>query len=106
MTHVWICQCLCPQRHCILATAGEVDDGETGFPEKSQTTLRSAIGDMIAAKAINPWCGLCHATRDTWTYEARRTRYRTMQEAQPEFKRLEAEQAAVAALFGDMKRND
>ncbi len=104
-THVWIAQCLCPQRHCICAIAGEaadVSDAQTALLER----LRSEVADLIAGQMLNPWCGLCHAPASEWQYEVRRSRFATMEEAEPALRQLEAEQIVVASLWGDLPRSD
>lgn len=102
---VWIAQCLCPQRHAILATAGEADD-EANAEVAIRAPLRATIGDLIELGQLNPWCGLCNAKADTWKYELTRSRFRTMEEGEPELRKAEAEQMVMAAVFGDMKRSD
>ena len=98
---VWITQCLCPDRHCIVANAGEAADLAAaewlvGRP------LRAAVGDMLTRNVINPWCGICRAPRSSWRYETRRTRFRTMEEALPVLRASEAEQAVTNAVWGDI----
>lgn len=102
---VWIAQCLCPQRHTILAAAGEVD-GDKEAATRVHAPLRATVADMIQLGIINDHCGLCHAKADTWTYEVAPTEFATLEEAQPHLKQLETEQAAVRAVWGDMKRSD
>lgn len=40
--HVWICQCLCPQRHAILAASGEADNvtGAAGLTVELRLRLK------------------------------------------------------------------
>ena len=70
-TRVWIAQCLCPQRHCILAAADEAND------ENEATRISAWLQRRIAAKLIagelSPWCGLCRAPVESWRYEVTRT---------------------------------
>ena len=99
-THVWMTQCLCPQRHCILATMGEAA-GRAAARETIEEPLRARVADLLATRELNPWCGLCGARSTTWRYELARTRWRTMAEAMPEAKRLEAENAVARALLGN-----
>jgi hypothetical protein len=79
---VWMVQCLCPQRHCILATA-EVYTSAQAAEAALLPVLRTMIDGAIASSIINAWCGLCGSTSDTWTYEVGRTAYSTMAEAMP-----------------------
>ena len=103
LTHVWITQCLCPQRHCILATAGEAS-GRTEAEAKVKAPLVEQVADLLATRELYPWCGLCGARSGTWRYELDRTRWRTMAEAFSELKDCETEQAVARAVFGDLPR--
>jgi len=98
-TRVWICQCLCPARHTIMATAGEATD-DRDAEEEIAKPLRVRIGLLLASGEINPWCGLCNALAKTWRYELGPTLFRSMDEATPVLRKLEADQAATRALFG------
>jgi len=91
---VLLAQCLCPQRHCILAAAEETDDAQTLAAQ-----LRDAVTDFLKEPGINPWCGLCGAKADTWRVEVRRSIYKTMAEAEPELRKHEAMQQESAALL-------
>jgi hypothetical protein len=102
---VWIAQCLCPQRHCILATAGEAEN-EAAAEATVAGPLRKQVAELLKSGEINPWCGLCNARAETWRYDLARSRFRSMEEAAPDLLRSEVEQAATRALWGDMKRND
>lgn len=72
-----LCQCLCPKRHCILASVGEGDDAAL------QMSLKNQMRDLIRADKINPWCGLCGAKPRDWFYEVKETPFATMEEALP-----------------------
>ena len=100
MTVVWITQCLCPQRHCIVMSAGEAESRDVA-EVKVAAPLHDQVAEPLATRELNPWCGLCGARAGTWTYELARTRWRTMAEAMPELKQLEAEQAVARAVLGD-----
>lgn len=100
---VWICQCLCPDRHCILATAGEADT-ETEAAESVRTPLRRQIVGLLGSGAMNPWCALCGANRATWRYELRRTAFATLDEAVPALNELEARNLATNRIWGDLHR--
>jgi len=104
-TRVWIAQCLCPDRHAILAASGEADS-EPAAMSTIAWPLREAIEAALHTGVLNPWCGLCKAGSETWRYEVGRTRYRTMAEAENPLRENEAKQAATRAAFGDMKRSD
>jgi hypothetical protein len=92
---VRILQVLCPTRHCIVATAYESPDGEPNpeFMEQAQ----AAVAALIETNQINPWCGICHS-RD-WRYEDERTKFQTMDEAQPHLEELGRRQEATREYF-------
>ena len=95
---VYIIQCLCPNRHAIFGVAYDPAD----MPhDVAMATFQSTIEKWITDKTINPWCGICNSRH--WTYEQRRTKYATMQEAEPELKRLELEQMLTRALIEQQK---
>ena len=102
---VWIAQCLCPQRHCVLAASGVADSEEAASTEIAWP-FRGAVEEALQAGLLNPWCALCKAGCETWRYEVGRTRFSTMEEAAPLLQQIEAEQAATRAVWGDMKRSD
>jgi hypothetical protein len=102
-TRVWIAQCLCPQRHCICATAGVAEsqsEAEAVILGELQEKLAGLIRDGIS----NPWCGFCGATQAAWRYEVGRTEWRTLEAALPTLREMEAEQAVRAAVYGDIHR--
>lgn len=96
--HVWIVQCLCPQRHAILAAAFECETASER--EALLVDARAAIDEGLLAGALNPRCGLCHADASTWRYETRRTRFATLAEAEPVLRESADEQARLRALLG------
>lgn len=97
---IYIIQCLCPNRHAIFAVTYDPAD----MPhDVAMATFQSTVEKLIAEKAIDPWCGICKS-RD-WTYEQRRTKYATMEEAKPEMMQLEWEQILTRAQIEQEKRN-
>lgn len=96
---VWLAQCLCPQRHSILAAADEAED-EAEAEDKLMEILRVQIKRMIGSGTIDPKCGLCGAPAESWGYELGRTRFTSMPEAEPELRQSEREQAVIRRLFG------
>jgi hypothetical protein len=100
---VWICQCLCPDRHCILAAAGEADT-VTQAESAVRTPLRRKTLELLRDQTFNPWCALCGANRATWKYELRRTRFATMEEANPHLHETEAANMATNAAWGDIHK--
>lgn len=97
-TAVWICQCLCPLRHAILAAANEGDEiwAHTTLIEE----LKTQIGRMIILGQINPWCGICRSPLESWNYEVARTKFRTLEEGLPELDRGAAANAAARLILG------
>ncbi len=90
-----IVQCLCgPDRHCITAlaydpgfTAAQADFGScediTLTEENAAEYLRSLVDGLIERKAIDPWCGICHAGRPRWFFEDSLLEFETLAEAMP-----------------------
>lgn len=99
--HVWIAQCLCPQRHCILAAAGAAEDARDA-EEHIANPLRTRMAGLLKSGAINAWCGLCHSPADSWRYEIGSTRFASMEEAAEALRRSEREQAVTRAVWGDL----
>jgi hypothetical protein len=95
---VWIAQCLCPARHCIIAALKEADD-LAHAEAVLLPPLRERLDTMLHSGEINPWCGLCLAPSTSWNYEVERTRYDSMSEAEAPLRQCEAEQAAVREAF-------
>jgi hypothetical protein len=98
---VWICQCLCPQRHCIAATAAEAEDRDEA-ERTVEATLREELDGMFGRLGLNPWCGLCGAPRDRWVFELARTVWNSMAEAEPVLREAGLAQRVAAALLGDL----
>src|SRR5262245_24072905 len=104
-TRVWLAQCLCPQRHCIMAAAAEAGTEEVAR-EAALEPLRMAIEAALCSFKLNPWCGICEAPAQQWTFEIGRTPYHSLAEAKAPLEEEERKQRATAAVFGDMKRGD
>jgi hypothetical protein len=104
MPRIWICQCLCPSRHCIVAVVGEADS-EAEAEANVRTPLRRRVAELLKAGALNPWCGICNASRATWRYEVRRTVFNSMDEAVPKLREVEELNAVANLTFGDMDRS-
>lgn len=96
---VWVAQCVCPQGHAILAAAGEAE-GESAAEQDVAAPLRSQVAELLRTEVINPWCGLCKSPVDSWRYKLGRTRFRSMQEAEPALRQSEREQATTREAFG------
>lgn len=100
---VWICQCLCPSRHAILAAAGEADSEDEARRTVRQQ-LRRLVVTMLRSGALGGECSLCGAKRATWKYELGRTLFATMDEAAPRLKEIEAANLAANALYGEIHK--
>jgi hypothetical protein len=98
---VWIAQCLCPQRHCIMASIDEAAD-QAEAEDKISKPLREQVAKAVADNTVNPWCGICQAPRETWHFELGRTRWTNMAEAMPEIEKNAAAQALTGAVFGQL----
>ena len=94
---VWLCQCLCPQRHCILSLASD-----SMKPARLTHVMREEMAMILAFGVLNPWCGLCGAQSEAWTYETGRTRFATLEEAEPALRLAEAEQQRSRALLQEL----
>lgn len=97
---VWIAQCLCPDRHCMMALAG--DDPEEAEPTRQR--LRQMIELLVHRGGLNPWCAICGARAETWRYEVAPTRYATLDEAMPHLQATQEDNALANAVFGDLHR--
>lgn len=100
-TSVLLLQVLCPARHCILGFAGEAPPLTR---ESIAADARQAIEAAIAAKVLNPWCGICRAEREHWSFEVAELPGRTMAEIEPEIRRQETNQMAARAAFEARER--
>jgi hypothetical protein len=105
MTRVWLAQCLCAQRHAIMAAAGEAD-GKEEAEDKVVKELNKTMERWIDEGAMDPRCGLCGAPRSTWHFELGLTVWGTLAEAKPVLRQHEAEQIAIGALYGELGRGD
>ena len=92
--HVYIVQLLCPNRHCILAHSLEAKS-ESDVADAVHLLLLKA-DEFIGKQIINPWCGICQSTRETWTFDAGRSHWKTMEEAMPHLMAAEEAQLATA----------
>ena len=99
MKCVRIVQCLCPERHCIVATAYESETGDA-IPEILEG-LKDGVAALIAGRGMNPWCGLCHSRE--WRYEDQATRFQTMEEATPYLREQAKNQLVTAQYFREVR---
>jgi hypothetical protein len=98
---VWIAQCLCPQRHCILASGAEAPN-ESAAKKQALLPLQEAIEAMLQSGEINPWCGICYAPTEKWHYEVGCTAFATLTEAMPTIRQTQAANVATGALIGEV----
>lgn len=91
---VWVAQCLCANRHSILAFGfedPETPHGETDqvfTPQAGALALKQEVERLMAEGIFNPWCGICRDTN--FHVELGKTRWATMEEATPHLKANEA----------------
>jgi hypothetical protein len=97
---VWIAQCLCPQRHAIMAAANEARDRQ--HAQRLLAELKKTVEEWLAKGVINPWCGICHAEKAMWHYEIGRTRWETMTEANAALAKTAAENITAGILYGEV----
>jgi hypothetical protein len=100
---VWVAQCLCPDRHCILAAANEAETEVEAQAIKKE--LRQQVVAAVQSGAFHGSCAICGADRATWKYEVGRTPWETMAEAHPHLIRIQNENLATNALFGDLHKS-
>lgn len=96
MPALWLAQYLCPQRHCILALAYDIE-------EMKPAEIEEKLNAAMASKVINPWCGICKSRElhiehgkiftDDW------------EEALVMLKANEAAQLATRQILGEQNRN-
>jgi hypothetical protein len=100
---VYIVMCKCPLGHCILGASYEgvgTDEEKAAAVDRIQTDIQSLVSRGI----FNPFCGICSAPLKHCSYTVGRTRYRTTEEAMPELKKIERENASAAAYFAHQKK--
>lgn len=100
--HVWICQCLCPDRHAMMASVDEAESEADA--QRIKTELRRKVIEWLKDGVMNPWCAICGAKRATWRYELRRTVWASMEEAMPHMRQTEEENLAANLVWGDTHR--
>ena len=104
---VHLVQCLCPQRHCIVALAFQPGDAAKGAVGEDVTLtvdnagpyLLSVVKQMVAVHAIDPFCGICKAPIEQFHCEVGVTRFLTMKEAEPALRAGQEAQLQSAALL-------
>lgn len=91
---VALVQALCPDRHCILALASDELSAD-----EARDRLKAFITVALAFGEINPWCGLCGASAETWHYEVGPSRFASMEAARAALHAAEADQLESARLL-------
>jgi len=76
---VYICQLLCPHRHCILAVANEYEHATEATA--LLTALEQQFQKMVTEKVLNAKCDLCGSTQ--LNYELMPSKFASMEEAMP-----------------------
>jgi hypothetical protein len=102
-TRVWLCQCLCPGRHALMAAADEAAS-EAEAQHKVRAVLRRAVAMLLQSGVMGQECAICGAKRATWRYELRRTDFASMDEARPYLEQLQLENLVMNALWGDIHK--
>lgn len=92
---VYIAELLCPNRHCLMAMAGEFE-GENYT--RLEARLQKAMLRAIETNMIKPVCAVCDAPHEVWSIETKITKYGSLADAEPEMRREEREQFAVAMV--------
>ena len=98
MRKVWICQCLCPDRHCMVAVAGEAD-GEAAAKAELEPMLSRQVSHLLASGETDPWCGICRIPASQWRFETAMTKFATMAEATGPLRESQDNQRATAELW-------
>lgn len=80
---IWLVQLLCPERHCIMAAAYEREGIESG--PGAEESLKGAIRE----NGLNWECGIC--MKKELHFEHGKTPFKSMEEAYPRLKQVEAE---------------
>lgn len=108
---VRLVQLLCgPKRHAIMAfpyvpgiSASDAHGDDIVLDESNAIAyVQDVIAGWLAAKTINPWCGLCGAAAASWQYEDQATRFRSLREAWPELKATEEKNLEARRLLGEI----
>ena len=93
MNRVYLVQCLCPSRHCIMASPTVLPaQAAESEQETAKEPLRTLLTEAINGRLINPWCELCKAPAKDWRYEIGRTKWETLEEAMPHLREEERKQ--------------
>jgi len=95
---VHITQCLCPQRHCMLAMAWEEPHMT---PKKAESTLQEIIDGGVARGLLRKCCGVCGSSE--LRCEDGLTQFDSLEEAEGEIVRLQAENLKTRRMLDALK---
>lgn len=88
---ILITQCLCPERHCILAVAFDDEVTPTSTAEKQ---LREMIDELVASGTLKKECAICRRERPLHL-ETGATKFKSLAEAEPILRQLARRQEAT-----------
>jgi hypothetical protein len=94
LDRIWIVQCLCPGRHCIMAL---IFDRRSMGPEQAVEHLRREVDGRLESREINPWCSICWS--EDRHFEAAPTKYHTMAEAEGPIREEQGKQLLANAIL-------
>jgi hypothetical protein len=94
---IWITQCLCERRHCMMA--GAWNDAEMAREQGIRKT-RETITGMIERGLIDSRCPICQSSK--FHYETARTKWQTLEEATAALAASEAMQRGTGDLLAQM----
>lgn len=95
---IYICQLLCKQRHCMIAVA--FDGAATSIADGEQAVNNQ--WELMVKTGIPARCRICGS--EQFHFETGRTRFRTMEEAEPALRKLEALNMAGGAALEMMNK--
>lgn len=91
---VRIVQLLCEERHCLLASAYEDDEG-------TFTKTCQALSDLLQPKGwVRRHCGICGSA--ALHFEVGLTKFKTLAEAMPTIMECQSEQMQTRTLLDDL----
>jgi hypothetical protein len=96
---IWICQCLCERRHCMIA--GAFDDAKQSVANAEAET-RVAFQQMVTSGATRACCRICDSVK--FHYESGRTPYATMEEAIPFLAKAQADNIASGDFIEALRK--
>lgn len=97
---VYLTQILCPHRHSILAIAFESEGASADLVEK-QKELERQFRELVDAGLASPWCRLCRSRE--LKCETTRSPFRTIEEALPLLRYLEARRAMIRRAWNSAR---